>query len=169
MTPTGELYFGDRPPPSLSALSGGFGVVTVGTFSKILATGLRIGWIHGEPSIVELFGKMRFAMGLNQLIVRVVADYMEEGRLDRCMLGCVLRGLYQTKMETLADALEHHAGEFIDFSRPIGGFYLWVDVAKRGLRADAMSGAPRTRKASPSRQALISSRHARTRKANGVA
>lgn len=129
----GDLYFGDQPPPSLSSLSGGYGVLTVGTLSKTLATGLRVGWIHGEPALVELFGTMRFAMGLNQLMVRVIADYMDEGRLDRHIDAA--RVLYRAKMETLADALEHHAGDFIEFKRPIGGFYLWADVAPGGLTA----------------------------------
>lgn len=127
----GELYFGDRPPPALSTLAGGHGVVTVGTFSKILATGLRIGWIHAEPKLVELFGKMRFAMGLNQLIVRIIADYMEDGRLDRHVEAT--RALYRQKMEVTADALMRHAGEFIEFSRPAGGFYLWANFP--GLNA----------------------------------
>lgn len=122
----GELYFGNRPPASLASLAGGYGVVTVGTFSKILATGLRVGWIQGDPAITAVFGKMRFAMGLNQLIVRMVADYMEEGRLDRHIDAA--RALYHTKMTTLADALDHHAGDFVTFTRPLGGFYLWVNL-----------------------------------------
>lgn len=122
----GELYFGDRPPRALSALSGGHGVVTVGTLSKVLATGLRIGWIHAEPALVQLFGKVRFAMGLNQLIVRIVSDYIEAGHLEHHVDAA--RALYRNKMELLADALEHHAGDFVEFTRPKGGFYLWVNL-----------------------------------------
>lgn len=130
----GELYFDAKPAISLSALSGGHGVVTVGTFSKILATGLRIGWIHGEPEIVQVFGKMRFAMGLNQLVVRMIAEFMEDGRLDRHVEQ--VRALYKQKMAILADALEQHAGEFTEFSRPAGGFYLWVNL--KGLSAESV-------------------------------
>lgn len=131
----GELYFDDRPPTSLSALSGGHGVITVGTFSKILATGLRIGWIHGAPELIALTGKMRFAMGLNQLIVRVISDYMDGGHLDEH--ADHVRALYEDKMNTLADALLRHGGEFVEFSRPRGGFYLWVNL-KGGITADAV-------------------------------
>lgn len=122
----GELYFADRPPKTLAALAGGYGVVTVGTFSKILATGLRIGWIHGEPGIVQLMAKMRFAMGLNQLMVRIIADYIESGHLEPHIERA--RSLYKQKMSLLADALEHHAAEFVQFTRPQGGFYLWVNL-----------------------------------------
>ncbi len=128
----GELSFDSCPPTSLTTLSGGYGVITVGTFSKILATGLRIGWIHGEPGIVNLMGQMRFAMGLNQLMVRAVADYMQDSQLDEHIKG--VRGLYARKMNTLADALMHHAGEFVEFTRPTGGFYLWVNLIN-GVRA----------------------------------
>ncbi len=128
----GELYFDQRPPTALSTLSGGYGVLTVGTFSKILATGLRVGWIHGEPEFVKLFARMRFAMGLNQLILRILADYMDEGRLDRHIQAA--RSLYKLKMTKFADALEQHAGKYVEFKRPIGGFYLWVNL-KQGLKA----------------------------------
>ncbi len=128
----GELYFGATPPQTLSAMAGGSGVVTVGTFSKILATGLRVGWIFGDPAIVQLFGTMRFAMGLNQLMVRALSNYMADGALDQHAV--TVRGIYRTKMNTLADALEHHAGEFVDFVRPRGGFYLWVKL--NGLSAE---------------------------------
>ena len=79
---------------------------------------------------------MRFAMGLNQLVVRVMADYMSEGRFDRHVEDA--RALYREKMETLCDALDKHAGDFIEYRRPIGGFYLWVDVARRQLSAEAV-------------------------------
>lgn len=128
----GELYFDKPPPTALSVLSGGYGVITVGSFSKILATGLRIGWIHAHLNLLELFGKMRFAMGINQVMVRVVSDYIADGRLDAHAKG--VRLIYQKKMETLADALQRHAGEFIDFNRPQGGFYLWVKLTQ-GLNA----------------------------------
>ncbi|MFP6806286.1 MAG: PLP-dependent aminotransferase family protein [Pseudomonadales bacterium] len=130
----GELYFGNKPlgtlsgalSGTLSGMSGGHGVLTVGTFSKTLATGLRIGWIHGEPELVSLFGQMRFAMGLNQIMVRMVSNYMSDGVLDKHT--AYIRGLYYKKMTILADALEQRASKHLYFSRPGGGFYLWVGL-----------------------------------------
>ncbi len=92
----GALHFGNKPQATLSGLSGGHGVLTVGSFSKILATGLRIGWIHGEPGLVQMFGQMRFAMGLNQMMVRLVSSYMKDGVLDQHINE--VRSLYQLKM-----------------------------------------------------------------------
>ncbi|HIG39166.1 MAG: PLP-dependent aminotransferase family protein [bacterium] len=128
----GDLYFDQRPPESLTSLSGGYGVLTVGTFSKTIATGLRIGWIHGHPSLIGLFGKMRFAMGLNQMMVRIISAYIEDGYLEHH--GKLVRSIYREKMETLANALDRHAADFIDYDRPQGGFYLWIRL-KNGIKA----------------------------------
>ena len=45
-----ELYFGAERRPSLSAIAGGHGVITAGTFSKVIATGLRVGWVQAPPT-----------------------------------------------------------------------------------------------------------------------
>jgi len=130
----GELYFGDQPPASLLALAKGYGVITVGTFSKILATGLRVGWIQGDPELVQMMGKMRFAMGLNQAFVRILSKYMENGVLDQHVTS--VRQLYHQKMTMLADALDYHCGEFMTFTRPLGGFYLWITL--NGMSAESV-------------------------------
>jgi len=121
-----ELYFGDQPPTALSVLSGGYGVITVGTLSKVLATGLRIGWIQAEPAIIQLMGKMRFAMGLNQLVVRMISRYMQDGILDRHIES--VRKLYKEKMLRLCDGLTKYARDYVSFHPPEGGFYLWLKL-----------------------------------------
>jgi len=131
----GELYYDQTPPKPLSTLSDGYGVITVGTLSKTLATGLRLGWIHARPEIIQLMGKMRFAMGLNQMVVRLISDYMTDGTLDEHTNQ--VRALYHQKMEILTDALETHAGDFLSYDEPRGGFYLWVKL-HHGLTADAV-------------------------------
>jgi 2-aminoadipate transaminase len=122
----GELYFGDRPPAALSTLSGGLGVITVGTLSKVLATGLRIGWIHAAPDIIQLMGKMRFAMGLNQLAVHMISNYMQNGALDQHAES--VRNLYKEKMLRLCEGLDKHARDYVSFDPPQGGFYLWLKL-----------------------------------------
>lgn len=130
-----ELWFDEPPPPSLAALAGGHGVITVGTFSKILATGLRVGWIQARPEWIELFGRMRFDMGQSVLVHRMLAEYVAGGHLDPHVER--MRGLYAEKAALLCDALEEHAGRYVRFARPAGGFYLWVEL-RQGLKAEAV-------------------------------
>jgi len=121
-----ELYFGDPAPQSLFAMSGGHGVVSVGTFSKILATGLRVGWIHARPEWIDFFRRMRFDMGQSVLVHRMLAEYIGEGRLDAHLEQ--MRGLYAAKTELLCSSLEQDAGRYVRFTPPRGGFYLWVEL-----------------------------------------
>jgi len=131
----GDLYFDKTPPTALSTLSGGYGVITVGTLSKVLATGLRIGWIHAEPEMAEIMGKMRFAMGLNQISVRLISDYMSDGSLDHHIDE--VRKLYARKMHLLCDNLTRYATEHLSFDAPGGGFYLWLKL-REGLSAESV-------------------------------
>jgi 2-aminoadipate transaminase len=120
------LWYEEPPPASLMQLSGGHGVITTGTFSKVLATGLRVGWIHAPEPFLALFGRMRFAMGQNQLALRIVAQLAESGAIEPHVDR--MRALYRDKMHRLSDALRKHAGEWLEYDEPAGGFYLWARV-----------------------------------------
>jgi 2-aminoadipate transaminase len=130
-----DLYYDAAPLPSLLALSNGYGVVSVGTFSKTVATGLRVGWISARPEFLSAFSRMRFDMGQNQMALRMMANFMLSGALTGHLP--TIRSLYKDKMSTLADALEHEAGNHLSFARPNGGFYLWATL-RDGLSARAV-------------------------------
>jgi DNA-binding transcriptional MocR family regulator len=133
----GELYYPSEGPgrdavPMLSALADGHGVITVGSFSKVLATGLRVGFVHARPELIELMQRMRFEMGHSPFLLEAIARLGAEGVLDAHLSR--MRALYAQKMETLADALDRCAAPYLRFERPEGGFYLWAALAQ-GLGA----------------------------------
>ena len=130
-----DLYYADAPLPSLLALSNGYGVVSVGTFSKTVATGLRVGWINARPEFLGAFARMRFDMGQNQMALRMMGNFMLSGALTTHLPA--IRSLYKDKMNRLADALEREAGDHLSFVRPSGGFYLWAEL-RGGLSAKAV-------------------------------
>lgn len=121
-----ELRFGTDRPPSLLQLSGGHGVITVGTFSKLLATGLRVGWVCARPAWLDLLRRMRFDMGQSVLVHRMLAEYLADGRLDAHLAR--VRKLYAEKAALLGEALREHAGQHLSFREPRGGFYLWAGL-----------------------------------------
>jgi 2-aminoadipate transaminase len=122
-----DLYYDATPLPSLISLANGHGVVSVGTFSKTVATGLRIGWIVARPELLALFSRMRFDMGQNQMALRMMGNFLGNGALNTHLP--MVRRLYKHKMTTIADALEREAGRYLSFARPAGGFYLWAKLA----------------------------------------
>lgn len=131
----GDLYYGDAAPPSMAGASDGYGVLTVGSFSKILATGLRIGWVHARPELIALLGRMRFDMGQSQLTHHMMGHFLAAGELEHHAER--MRKLYLQKMTVTAEALENYAGDYLSFERPTGGYYLWVEL-KKGLTAEAL-------------------------------
>jgi len=128
----GDLYYDTPDFHTLSGLSDGFGVITTGTFSKTIATGLRIGWICARPEFIRLFGRMKFDMGQNQMALRMMGRFLESGYFNRHLTN--VRILYKKKMNVIADAIQHHLKDHVSFTRPAGGFYLWVKLAD-GLSA----------------------------------
>ncbi|MBI5947630.1 MAG: PLP-dependent aminotransferase family protein [Chloroflexi bacterium] len=120
----GELWFDQPPPPSLFALSGGDHAVKVSSFSKILATGLRMGWTMGPASLTSRMSAVRFDMGSSAFLGRVIAETIRNGDLDRHIGN--LRGIYRRKLERVEDGLRRYCAPYCTYSRPEGGFFLWL-------------------------------------------
>ena len=119
-----ELYFGNQRPPSLSAIAGGHGVITAGTFSKVIATGLRVGWVQASPELIAAMLPARFDMGNSPVLHRMLHQFMVGG--DFAVHVDQMRALYRRKAETLAGALREHGAAYLDFATPGGGFFLWL-------------------------------------------
>lgn len=120
-----ELYFDNPPPPSLSALSEGYGVLRVGTFSKVAATGLRIGWVQARSEFINALTKVRFDMGTSPILLRAMARYLQMGHLEIHVEE--MRELYALKCRTLCDSLDEYCEPYVRFTRPEGGFFLWLE------------------------------------------
>ncbi len=128
-----DLSFDAPPPRALSALAGGHGVITTGTFSKTVATGVRVGWLHAQPELLALFGRMRFDMGQNQIGLRAFDEFLAAGRFEPHLER--VRAIYRSKRDTLHAALEREASEYLSWDVPEGGFYLWA-TPRGGVRAE---------------------------------
>ena len=130
-----ELYFGGELCPTLGALAQGHFVITAGTFSKVIAPGLRVGWLQARPELLSLLMPARFDMGNSPLQHRMLHQFMSSGELAEHVAR--MRVLYHTKMRTLAGALRDSCGAALQFSEPAGGFFLWLRLAEP-LRAQAV-------------------------------
>ena len=119
-----ELYYETPPPPSYYALSDGHGVIKMCSFSKILATGLRSGWIQARDELAEPLTKVRFDMGNSPLVHYALADLIGSGKLDTHINS--MRALYKSKCQTMIDSLKKYCGPYIELDEPKGGYFLWV-------------------------------------------
>jgi len=122
----GELWFETPPPPSLYALSNGDHGIKISSFSKILATGLRMGWAMGPAPLVSRMAAVRFDMGTSPFQGRVIAETIRNGDLDRHIDK--LRGIYLRKLQRVEAGLKTYCDDYCSYTRPQGGFFLWLQL-----------------------------------------
>src|SRR5262245_50731506 len=121
-----ELYFNEPPPPSLRELDAQNLVIHLNSFSKVLAPGLRLGWLSAAPSIVDQIAiiKQRLDPHTQNLVqfamARLLADRSFDGHLK------TLRAEHARRAGLMVAAIQRHvAPGALRFSRPQGGLYLW--------------------------------------------
>ncbi|MDP9235867.1 MAG: PLP-dependent aminotransferase family protein [Chloroflexota bacterium] len=123
----GAINFDDEPNPTLFSLAGGTGAVLLGTFSKTLATGLRVGWIMGEKPVVDAITRMRFDMGVSPWTTRVITEFCESGGFDKHVTQMI--EIYRRKRDVMISALDERCSGFTRWGVPKGGFFLWLELS----------------------------------------
>ncbi|WP_243304825.1 PLP-dependent aminotransferase family protein [Geothrix oryzisoli] len=123
-----EFHFEGRPVLPLAGEDPSGVVIYLGTLSKILAPGLRLGFVAGPRALVEaLAARRETADGQgDHLLQRAAAELLEDGLLQRHARK--MRRIYQTRREALAGALRRHLGGAAAFDLPAGGMSLWLRV-----------------------------------------
>ncbi|WP_265446690.1 PLP-dependent aminotransferase family protein [Flexivirga meconopsidis] len=125
--PYGMLRFAGADTPSLLALADGDPLVFgVRTFSKIIAPGLRVGWVDADPSLQQLLINAKQAMDTctNLPMQRLIAGFLAGGHLGEHLT--VQRAAYGERKRAMQDALTEHFGDTARWTDPEGGFFLWV-------------------------------------------
>lgn len=132
--PYGDLWFDAPPAPSLSSRHPE-GSVYLGSFSKILAPGLRLGYLVAPPALYPKLLQAKQAADLHtpSFNQRVVAEVLKDGFIERHVP--TIRALYKQQCEAMLAALDREmAGLGLSWNRPVGGMFLWVQLPK-GLTA----------------------------------
>lgn len=128
--PYGAISFTERREKTLIQIAKELGhedhVVYTSTFSKILAPGLRVGWIILPEWMKQQVAIIKQATDLhaNSLTQALAAAYLKLGRLDPQIE--LIREAYKQKCLTLSRLLEEELGEHITFNQPQGGMFLWA-------------------------------------------
>jgi 2-aminoadipate transaminase len=125
--PYGMLRFAGQELPSLHELADGDPLVfSVRTFSKIIAPGLRVGWVDTDPSLQPLLINAKQAMDTctNLPMQRLVAAFLRAGHLEEHLAE--QRRRYRLRKEAMQAALTEHFGGIARWTDPEGGFFLWV-------------------------------------------
>lgn len=134
--PYGDLWFDEQPPLPLTARNPEGGLY-MGSFSKVLAPGLRLGYVVAPKNIYPKLLQAKQAADLHtpSFNQRLVAEVMKNGFLDRHVPK--IRKLYKEQCDAMVAALEREMkGLDVKWNRPIGGMFMWlrlpegIDTAK---------------------------------------
>ena len=127
---------------SMADLSGYRGVIRLGTFSKTLAPGLRLGWLLADPAMVERFtrhGLFDSGGSANHVASLAVASMLRSGDYDR-HLARLLNEL-RARRDALAGGLRAGLGGRVEFDVPQGGYFLWLRFPDRSDDAGLLAAA----------------------------
>ncbi len=120
-------YEGEAPPP-LYKLDGGVYVMYLGTFSKILSPGIRLGWVAAPPPVLEKIntGKQAVDLCTSTLSQLMVQAYFEQRRWRQYVESLV--GIYRERRDAMLSALEDHFPPQAEWTVPGGGLFIWATL-----------------------------------------
>ena len=123
--PYGELWFDGPPPKPLAAQLPGRSIL-LGTFSKVLSPGLRLGYVHAPQDVIAKMTLARQAADLqtSSLTQRLVLRVLEDGLLDAQLPR--IRALYRAQRDAMLAALSRHMPDTVLWDVPQGGMFLWL-------------------------------------------
>jgi DNA-binding transcriptional MocR family regulator len=137
-----HLYHGDPPPASFGMLGGAGNVLSLGTFSKILAPALRLGWIQTAPDLMKtLLASCSLVSGgnFNHFASHLVRGLMESGELAANVAS--LRANYAERAQAMDSALRKHLSGIARWQKPGGGYFFWLELPEGADTAALEAGA----------------------------
>ena len=136
------LSYFDDPPPALGTMIESDTILSLGSFSKILAPGMRIGWIQtSDPLMQQLraFGFISSGGSINHFASHIVRSAMDLGLLSTHVE--YLRQAYGARVNAMDAALNEHFSDIAQWHRPNGGYFFWLkfsaDTNTAPLKASA--------------------------------
>jgi 2-aminoadipate transaminase len=125
--PYGELRFTGEDLPSMKSYLGD-GTIVLGSFSKVVTPGLRLGWICAGTDVMEkiVVAKQSSDLHSNYLSQRAVYQYLIDNDLDEHILR--IKEVYKKQRDLMVSMIEKHFPQEIKCTKPDGGMFLWITL-----------------------------------------
>lgn len=134
----GELWYDAPPPPAVASLAADAPVIRLGSYAKVLAPGLRLGWMQASPDLVRrcmAAGVLDSGGGVNHFTAMTLARLLASGLLDGHLEQ--LRATLRARRDALLAALARHLPPGCSWNPAPGGYFVWVRLPP-GLDAAAL-------------------------------
>ena len=141
-----DLAYEDTKIPTLFSLDEEKRVIRFGSFSKIIAPGLRLGWIMGPEKMIRSLirsGLRSMGGGANPLSAIAMAAYCQKGLLEPHIV--LLKRVYKERRDVLLAALESTMPTGVSWTKPAGGFFVWITLPP-GRKSEDVKQAAKVKK-----------------------
>ena len=121
------LNYTITPPKPMAVYIESGSVLSLGTFSKILAPGLRLGWIQASQGLINKLGSTGYVIsggGLNPFTGAIARTVIEAGWQQEYLQQ--LHQIYQQRIEVMDSGLRQHFPAYIEYVKPGGGYFFWL-------------------------------------------
>ena len=121
------LYYYDEPPPAFGTMIESDTILSLGSFSKILAPGMRVGWIQTGPGLRKRLldnGFINSGGSISHYSSHIVRHAIDLG-LQRTHVR-ELKRTYRNRVEAMQDSLQSQFGDLATWQRPGGGYFFWL-------------------------------------------
>lgn len=127
----GQLWLDEKPPKPIKAYDTNGTVIYMGTVSKTMAPGLRIGWVVGPEAVVERMGdvKMQTDYGASSVSQWIMTELLTGGDYDIYLAN--LRKELKIRRDIALKSLEKNFSQIATWNEPAGGFYIWLKFNKK--------------------------------------
>ncbi len=141
--PYGELRFSGQDLPSLACYLKDNPFLLLGTFSKIIAPGLRLGWICTKPAIMDkiIVAKQAADLHSNYLAQRIIYQYLVDNEIEAHIAK--IRQAYRSRRDLMVSLIESHFPEEVSYFPAEGGMFLWLTLPKGVSSLDLFDYAAR--------------------------
>jgi 2-aminoadipate transaminase len=132
--PYGEIFFERRNLPDFFSLRGE-NVVLLGSFSKIISPGMRIGWAIGERDVIKKMTIAKQASDLhsNNLMQRIVYHFLLDNSLEDHLND--IRKFYKGQADFMISCMQQHFPKCVSWIQPKGGMFIWVTLPESLMAA----------------------------------
>lgn len=138
-----ELRYSGEPAPAIKSMDTGGRVIYAGSYSKVLAPGIRIGYACAPREVIAkmVVAKQTSDVHSNLFFQMVISRYLEQYDLDAHI--DTVRALYRHKRDVMLAAIDRHFDKRVQVTRPDGGLFLWVQLPEGcdGFTLCARAGA----------------------------
>lgn len=140
-----SLRGSEAPPPPLSAMEQphGQGVIYLGSLSKTTASGIRMGWIVGTPSVLDRLAdvKQQMDFGTSTLLQQIIEPFLASGAWEEQLN--LVRDVLTGNRDVMLDALRRYWGDAAEWTNPQGGYHVWCRLKRKVMDTELLEQAIR--------------------------